>query len=206
MEILRTVTEWALPGPGVPVLRDGHDRGSAAGRARGLGVVRAGAERGGGAADLLTETYRLRVPRIRSARRARPGAVARCARCGQDRPPEARSAHYARLSDRTVREHWEKARKVNAEGQPVQVSPGGPLGDAAWSKHHLSRATQALPNGYCQLQLVKTCPHANSCFLTCPMFVTTAEFLRSTAPSVPRLAATACSSPRRWHVHSPRRR
>ena len=35
---------------------------------------------------------------------------------------------------------------------------------------------QALPNGYCQLPLVKTCPHANSC-LTCPMFVTTAEFL-----------------------------
>jgi integrase len=86
------------------------------------------------------------------------------------------TAHYARLSDKTVREHWERARKVNAEGQPVQISPGGPLGDAAWAKQQLSRATQALPNGYCQLPLVKTCPHANSC-LTCPMFVTTAEFL-----------------------------
>jgi integrase len=86
------------------------------------------------------------------------------------------TAHYARLSDKTVRDHWEKARKVNAAGQPVQVSPGGPLGEAAWAKHHLSRATQALPNGYCQLPLVKTCPHANAC-LTCPMFVTTAEFL-----------------------------
>jgi ferredoxin len=86
------------------------------------------------------------------------------------------TAHYARLSDKTVREHWEKARKVNAEGQPVQISPGGPLGDAAWAKQQLSRATQALPNGHCQLPLVKTCPHANSC-LTCPMFVTTAEFL-----------------------------
>ena len=53
-------------------------------------------------------------------------------------PPE-------RLSDKTVREHWEKARKVNAEGQPVQISPDGPLGDAAWAKHQLSRATQALP-------------------------------------------------------------
>jgi hypothetical protein len=84
-------------------------------------------------------------------------------------PPE-------RLSDKTVREHWEKARKVNASGQPVQVSPDGPLGDAAWSKHRLSRATQALPNGYCELPLVRTCPHANSC-LTCPMFVTTAQFL-----------------------------
>jgi integrase len=86
------------------------------------------------------------------------------------------TAHYARLSDKTVREHWEKARKVNAEGEPVQLRPDGPLGDAAWSKHRLSRATQALPNGYCELPMARTCPHANSC-LTCPMFVTTAEFL-----------------------------
>jgi integrase len=86
------------------------------------------------------------------------------------------TALYARLTDKTVREHWEKARKVGATGQPVQISPDGPLGDAAWAKHRLSRATQALPNGYCQLPLVKTCPHANAC-LTCPMFVTTAEFL-----------------------------
>jgi integrase len=86
------------------------------------------------------------------------------------------TGHYARLSDKTVREHWEKARKVNAAGQPVQISPSGLLGDAAWAKQQLSRATQALPNGYCQLPLVRSCPHANSC-LTCPMFVTTAEFL-----------------------------
>ena len=86
------------------------------------------------------------------------------------------TAQYARLSDKTVREHWEKARKVGAAGQPVQISPDGPLGDAAWAKHRLSRATQALPNGYCQLPMVKTCPHANAC-LTCPMFVTTPEFL-----------------------------
>ena len=33
-----------------------------------------------------------------------------------------------------------------------------------------------MPNGYCQLPVVKTCPHANAC-LTCPMFVTTPEFL-----------------------------
>ncbi len=86
------------------------------------------------------------------------------------------TAHYARLSDKTVREHWERARKVNAEGQPVQVRADGPLGEAAWAKQRLSRATQALPNGYCELPMVRTCPHANSC-LTCPMFVTTAEFL-----------------------------
>ena len=59
---------------------------------------------------------------------------------------------------------------------PVQISPEGPLSDAAWAKQQLSRATQALPNGYCELPLVRTCPHANSC-LTCPMFLTTAQFL-----------------------------
>ena len=86
------------------------------------------------------------------------------------------TAHYARLSDKTVRDHWEKARKVDAEGRPVQVRADGPLGEAAWTKQRLSRATQALPNGYCELPMVRTCPHANSC-LTCPMFETTAEFL-----------------------------
>ena len=86
------------------------------------------------------------------------------------------TAHYARLSDKTVREQWEKARKVGAEGQPVQIRADGPLGDAAWTGQQLSRATQALPNGYCELPVIRTCPHANSC-LTCPMFVTTADFL-----------------------------
>jgi integrase len=86
------------------------------------------------------------------------------------------TAHYARLSDTTIRRHWEAARKVSADGQAVTIDPDGPLADAAWAKHRLSRATQALPNGYCSLPMVKTCPHANAC-LTCPMFVTTAEFL-----------------------------
>jgi len=34
----------------------------------------------------------------------------------------------------------------------------------------------ALPNGYCALPLQQRCEYANAC-LTCPMFVTTAEFL-----------------------------
>jgi integrase len=86
------------------------------------------------------------------------------------------TAHYARLTDTTVRRHWEAARKVNARGETVSLDPAGPLAEAAWAKQQLSRATQALPNGYCQLPVVKTCPHANSC-LTCPMFLTTAGFL-----------------------------
>jgi integrase len=86
------------------------------------------------------------------------------------------TAHYARLSDTTVRRHWEAARKVNIRGETVSIDPAGPLAEAAWAKQRLSRATQALPNGYCQLPVVKTCPHANAC-LTCPMFLTTPEFL-----------------------------
>ena len=93
-----------------------------------------------------------------------------------DHDSHAMTAHYARLSDETVRRHWEKARKVNSRGQDVQLDPAGPLADAAWSNQRLSRATQALPNGYCALPLVQTCPHANAC-LTCPMFLTTTEFL-----------------------------
>ena len=86
------------------------------------------------------------------------------------------TALYARLTDATVRRHWEGARKVNALGQTVTLAPGGPLADAAWTGQQLSRATQALPNGYCGLPAVRSCPHANAC-LTCPMFLTTAEFL-----------------------------
>lgn len=41
------------------------------------------------------------------------------------------TAHYARLSDTTIRRHWDSARKVNAEGEDVTLDPGGPLADAA---------------------------------------------------------------------------
>jgi integrase len=85
------------------------------------------------------------------------------------------TAHYARLHDTTVRRHWEAARKVDITGHVI-VDPGGPLAEAAWAKQRLGRATQALPNGYCGLPVQKSCPHANAC-LTCPTFLTTAEFL-----------------------------
>jgi integrase len=86
------------------------------------------------------------------------------------------TAHYARLHDTTVRRHWEQARKVNIQGDEIVVDPAGPLSDASWAKQRLGRATQALPNGFCGLPVQKNCPHANAC-LTCPMFITTAEFL-----------------------------
>ncbi|HUY48177.1 MAG TPA: hypothetical protein VMV92_21015, partial [Streptosporangiaceae bacterium] len=58
--------------------------------------------------------------------------------------------------------HWEKARKVSATGQAVILEPDGPLAEAAWAKQRIGRATQALPNGYCRLPMVKSCPHANA--------------------------------------------
>jgi integrase len=86
------------------------------------------------------------------------------------------TSHYARLHDTTVRRAWEAARKVDITGRTVTFDPTGPLAEAAWAKQRLARATQALPNGYCGLPLQKSCPHANAC-LTCPMFLTTSEFL-----------------------------
>lgn len=86
------------------------------------------------------------------------------------------TAHYARLHDTTVRRHWEAARKVDIDGRSVVVDPDGPLAEASWAKQRLGRATQALPNGFCGLPVQQTCPHANAC-LTCPMFLTTADFL-----------------------------
>jgi hypothetical protein len=74
------------------------------------------------------------------------------------------TARYASLSDTTIRRHWEAARKVNIKGETVTLDPAGPLAEAAWAKQRAGRATQALPNGYCGLPMVKTCPHANACF------------------------------------------
>ena len=85
------------------------------------------------------------------------------------------TAHYARLSDTTIREQWERARKVNIDGEEA-TADSGPLADADWMKNNLARAKMALPNGYCTLPMQQHCEYANAC-LTCPMFVTTAEFL-----------------------------
>ncbi|GFZ78041.1 tyrosine-type recombinase/integrase [Nesterenkonia alkaliphila] len=93
-----------------------------------------------------------------------------------DHDSHAMTAHYARLSDTTIRRHWEAARKVNIQGETVTLDPDGPLAEAAWAKQRVGRATQALPNGYCGLPVQQSCPHANAC-LSCPMFITTAEFL-----------------------------
>jgi len=85
------------------------------------------------------------------------------------------TSHYARLSDKTIREQWERARKVDIAGEQL-AADAGPLADAVWMKNNLTRAKMALPNGYCALPLQQKCEYANAC-LTCPVFVTTPEFL-----------------------------
>lgn len=86
------------------------------------------------------------------------------------------TVHYAKITDQTVRRHWEKATKVNINGERVVLDPDGPLAQAQWAKTRYGMATQTLPNGYCMLPLQKRCPHANAC-LTCPVFLTGPEFL-----------------------------
>jgi ferredoxin len=86
------------------------------------------------------------------------------------------TAHYARLTDQTVRRRWEQATRVNISGERVTIDPDGPLGQAQWAKTRYGIATQTLPNGYCALPVQRQCPHANSC-LTCPVFITGPEFL-----------------------------
>ncbi len=93
-----------------------------------------------------------------------------------DHTSHTMTAVYARLADTTIREQWERAQKINIRGEPVDITIDGTLADGEWMEQNLARANMALPNDYCGLPLQKSCPHANAC-LTCPLFVTTAEFL-----------------------------
>ncbi|MEU4580459.1 tyrosine-type recombinase/integrase [Nonomuraea sp. NPDC023979] len=86
------------------------------------------------------------------------------------------TAHYAKITDQTVRRRWEQATKVNIRGERVTLDPDGPLAQAQWAKTRFAMATQTLSNGYCGLPVQKSCPHANAC-LTCPVFITGPEFL-----------------------------
>ena len=86
------------------------------------------------------------------------------------------TSHYAKITDQTVRRHWEQATKVNINGERVALDPDGLLDQAQWAKTRYGMATQTLSNGYCGLPIQKSCPHANAC-LTCPVFVSGPEFL-----------------------------
>ena len=65
--------------------------------------------------------------------------------------------------------------RVNIRGERIALPVDGPLEQAAWMKERIARAKQALPNGYCGLPLVQTCPHPNAC-LSCDSFLTDGSF------------------------------
>ncbi len=64
---------------------------------------------------------------------------------------------------------------MNIRGERIALPVDGPLQQAAWMKERIARAKQALPNGYCGLPLVQSCPHPNAC-LTCESFLTDGSF------------------------------
>jgi hypothetical protein len=86
------------------------------------------------------------------------------------------TARYAHLDDETVkREIMNFHERVNVRGERIALPTGGPLEEAAWMKERIARAKQALPNGYCGLPLVQSCPHPNAC-LSCDSFLTDSSF------------------------------
>jgi Phage integrase family len=69
------------------------------------------------------------------------------------------TARYARVADDTVSTAlagWRE--RVNVRGERIALPIDGPLAEAAWMKDRISRAKQALPNGYCGLPLVPELP------------------------------------------------
>ena len=86
------------------------------------------------------------------------------------------TARYARLRDETIKQavkRWHE--RVNIRGERIALPIDGPLEQAAWMKERIARAKQALPNGYCGLPLVQSCPHPNAC-LSCDSFLTDGSF------------------------------
>ena len=90
------------------------------------------------------------------------------------------TAHYARLSDATVRAAWEAA-TAKIDGRHATstdvIDVDGRLSDAAWSRHRVEQASALrLANGYCGMSPNKVCEQANPC-LSCDLFVADIEFL-----------------------------
>ena len=82
---------------------------------------------------------------------------------------------YARMRGETVKQtvkRWHE--RVNIRGGRIALPIDSPLERAAWMKERIERAKQALPNGYCGLPLVQSCPR-NAC-LSCEGFLTDGSF------------------------------
>jgi len=97
-----------------------------------------------------------------------------CSRC-QRRRPCAHAATGQPVCPSCSPRATAACARCGHDRPPQARWPEGPVCDPCY-RAALQHRGPSLPNGYCQLPAIKTCPHANSC-LTCPMFATTAEFL-----------------------------
>ena len=53
------------------------------------------------------------------------------------------TAHYAKLTDQTVRRRWQQAARVNISGERVTIDPDGPLGQAVGVQAHVQSQVRA---------------------------------------------------------------
>ncbi len=97
-----------------------------------------------------------------------------------DHTSPAMTAHYARLSDKTIRAAWEEATTKISGGRSVSdevLDVEGRLSDAAWSRHRVEHAASLrLANGSCGMSPTKVCEQANPC-LSCDLFIPDGEFI-----------------------------
>jgi Phage integrase family len=86
------------------------------------------------------------------------------------------TAHYAHLDDETVKREIALFHERSTSAASGSRCPSvGHWREAAWMKERIARAKQALPNGYCGLPLVQSCPHPNAC-LSCENFLPDSSF------------------------------
>lgn len=91
---------------------------------------------------------------------------------------------YAKLLDTSMHRKWEEAMaqgavRINIESQPYKVETEVLLNESELDLAHVKAHLDAirLSNGYCFKHKTFDCPAAKSPCYTCPMFVTTPEFL-----------------------------
>jgi hypothetical protein len=113
-----------------------------------------------------------RPNRMRGSRTSRPRALRHLGR-----PVRRRKS----CTTTTVRTAWAKARKISAHGDEVILPDDHPLSEVSWLRAGLDRAKQTPPNGYCGMPAHSPSEHANPS-LTCPLFLTTPEFLPEHQP------------------------
>ena len=129
MGIIRKVTEWLLPGLVCPCCGTVTFADAAAGRARGRGVLRAGAERRRGAADRVRERA-ARACRAADRHAARHGGLGGVG--GQGQRPAGRAAAGRPGSTRRCSPRWPAEDVLAADETPVNVldktapQPAGP--------------------------------------------------------------------------------